>query len=602
MHKANRFRRESMCGIVGFLGKKRKTTFLIDKLNLLEYRGYDSAGYAELSEGKIYYSKKVGRIINLKESINEDSEITCAIAHTRWATHGKVTETNSHPHLSKTEEWAIVHNGIIENYEVLKKNLKFSPKSDTDTAVIAERLEELNINTIEDFIKSFDDVSGSFGLAAICKTKKNTIFLGKRKSPLFISQNKEGDFLIASDPICFKDFGTDYYCFEDNEFAEVNENGLTFYNSNLNIIKKRKARLDSLFKSYGKNGYSTFMMKEIFDESEALKNQVAYYKSQKIFEPLNKEFLESFNKVKLIGCGTAYHASEIGAKYFQKILNIDASAEYASEFIYNEPLLDNNKTLFIFVSQSGETADTLGALKIAKKLNSTCICLTNVMYSSLARLGDIVLPVAAGVEVAVASTKAYTCQLSALYMLASHLGNIKNRRNINYFDEIIKLSDKVLKFDKEQLNKLSSFLKDCNECIFIGKDLDFITAKEASLKLKETTYINSSSYPSGELKHGYLALIEEGTRVFAIACEKKLNIKTINSVKEAAARGADVTILTNDEGLKNEENVIYFSEENEFLLPILSIAPIQYLSCKTSLLKGINPDQPRNLAKSVTVE
>ncbi len=591
-----------MCGIVGYIGNRQKVNYLIDKLSLLEYRGYDSAGFANLNNGKITYKKKTGRIINLRQEISSNLSVSCAIAHTRWATHGKVTETNSHPHLSAKNSWAIVHNGIIENYEELRLKLKEKPVSDTDTAVIAEMLEEQNVQTIKDFIQSFSGVVGSFAIAAVCSKLEKTMFLARRKSPLFVAKNSVGDFLVASDPICFKDFSTNYYLFEDDEFGIISDGKINFYNIDGEEIKKTKLNLSGLFESYGKNGHSSFMMKEIFDEAEALKNQVAYYKNQNLFEALGSEFLSSFKRIKLIGCGTAYHASEIGARYFQKLLKIPASADYASEFIYNTPLLDDSETLFIFVSQSGETADTLGALKLAKGINAKCVCLTNVLYSSLARLSDIVLPVCAGVEVAVASTKAYTCQLSALYMLTSHLKNIKENSSINFYDDILKVSEKVLKLNFQKLNNIAADLKDCKECIFIGKDIDYITAKEASLKLKETTYINSSSYPSGELKHGYLALVEEGTKVFAIACEKDLNIKTINSVKEAEARGAKITILTNDSGQKNEDNVIFFEEQNELLLPILSIAPIQYLSCKTSEQKGINPDRPRNLAKSVTVE
>ena len=591
-----------MCGIVGYIGKSKKTKFLLNKLSLLEYRGYDSAGYASLDNGEIIYKKRIGRISNLIESTSEDSKTTCAIAHTRWATHGKVTETNSHPHVSSQNSWAIVHNGIIENYEAIKNGLSCSPSSDTDTAVIAQKLEELNVKNIQDFIECFSDVEGSFAILAICKNINNKMFLARRKSPLFVSKNSEGDYLVASDPICFKDFSSDYYFFEDDEFAEISDEGIFFYNKNKEKIQKNKLNLEGLFESYGKNGYNTFMEKEIFDESEALKNQVSYYQNQNIFGELDNSFLNSFKRVKLIGCGTAYHASEIGARYFQKLLKIPASAEYASEFIYNKPILDDNETLFIFVSQSGETADTLGALKLAKNLKAKCFCLTNVLYSSLARLADMVLPVCAGVEVAVASTKAYTCQLSALYMLACHLKNIKENTSINYYAEVLRISDKVLNFNTDKLNALAKEMANCRECIFIGKDLDFVTAKEASLKLKETTYINSSSYPSGELKHGYLALVEEGTKVFAIACEKELNIKTINSVKEAASRGAKVVILTNDSTIASLSDTIYFDESNELLLPILSIAQIQYLSCKTSEGKGLNPDRPRNLAKSVTVE
>ncbi len=591
-----------MCGIVGYIGKSRKTKFIINRLELLEYRGYDSAGYASLTESGFISKKEVGSISNLESKIIETEEASVAIAHTRWATHGKVTVENCHPHFSNGEEWAVVHNGIIENYKELKLSLKIVPQSSTDTAVLSELLEEKKIENIFEFIDLFNRVEGSFGVVAINKNIKDCLFLAKRKSPLFASKSEDGDFLVASDPICFNKFSEEYYSFEDDEFALICNGEITFFNKKAQKIEKNSKKIKNIFDSYGKNGYSTFMEKEIFEEEELLKNQTSYYKNQKILSNFNKDFISKFNQIKLIGCGTAFHACEIGARYFQKLLKIVATADYASEYIYASPKLEDSKTLFIFISQSGETADTIEALKISKKLGGTNIVLTNVMYSTLAGLGDIILPVCAGAEIAVASTKAYVCQLSSLYMLACHLHNQISEENINYLDDILRVSEKILAFDKAIIDSFAKALYLSKDCIFIGKDMDYISAKESSLKLKETTYINASSYPSGELKHGYLALVEEDTPIIAFACEKGLSIKTINSVEEAVARGAKKIIITNSENFKNNKNSIFIDEQNELLLPILSIAPVQYLSCKISLLKGINPDKPKNLAKSVTVE
>lgn len=287
-----------MCGIVGYIGKKRKTSFLIDKLKLLEYRGYDSSGYANLNNKKLEVKKCVGGIDNLQNNIEEKSQISCAIAHTRWATHGKVTEINSHPHTSYSEQWTVVHNGIIENYEEILKKLKHKPRSDTDTAVLAQLLEENNVKSIEEFINTFKLVDGSFAISAISKGEKDAMFLAKRRSPLFISQNESKDFLIASDPVCFKDYAKSYYYLEDDEFALIKDKEIKFYDKNAKIIKKDPKILENLFENYGKNGFSSFMLKEIFDESEALKLQVDYYKNSNTFEKFGTEFIRQFNKIK----------------------------------------------------------------------------------------------------------------------------------------------------------------------------------------------------------------------------------------------------------------------------------------------------------------
>ena len=590
-----------MCGIVAYLGTAQKTKFLTGKLKLLEYRGYDSAGIASLEDGKIYTTKKVGTIDNLEKSLDDGGKLTCAISHTRWATHGRVSETNSHPHLSSTGRWAVVHNGIIENYQDILKTLLVKPQSDTDTAVLVQWIEESGVNNIYNFIELMLKVKGSFAISAMDKTEKNTLYLAKRRSPLFVSVSDEGNFLVASDPICFDGFSKSYYSFEDDEFAKISNGTITFYDRFSKKILKQEVPLPESFYSLSKNEFSTFMLKEIFEESDRLMDQLKCYKTSGVLEKFEKREIEKFDSIKLIGCGTAYHAGLIGAKYFQKLANIKAEAEYASEFIYNTPVFADSKTLFIFVSQSGETADTIKALEIAKKRGSRCVALTNVLYSTLAKKADFVLPVCAGVEIAVASTKAYVCQLSALYMLAAHFGCVLNGTEGTYFEDIEKVSKKILNFDKNQIDHLASLIKSKNQCIFIGKDLDYITAKEASLKLKETTYIEASSYPSGELKHGYLALVEEGTPVVAFACNHEINIKTINSLEEAVSRGAEPIIFTNDKNI-NFENANFIDEENPLLMPILAISRMQYLACKVSNLKNLNPDKPRNLAKSVTVE
>lgn len=586
-----------MCGIIGYVGRKVDVNFLISRLKKLEYRGYDSAGIGYEKDNKIETIKAVGKIAVLENKIPKDLKITNAVAHTRWATNGKVTEKNAHPHLSRNGMWSIVHNGIIENDKVIRKTLKFKPESETDTSVVAECLEEKNIEKIDDFIDVFNSLTGSFAVIAQNKKFENLLFLAKRHSPLFVAKNKYGDFLVASDPICFVGFSNEYYAFEDNEFAEINDGTIYFYNKNKKILSKSPQKMDSTFEDSEKEGYSHFMLKEILEQKQAILRQVNYYKLSGVLNAFGRDFLKKFNDITFIGCGTAYHAGLIGVKYFQKILHINARAEMASEFIYSKPVFANKKSLFIFVSQSGETADTITALKLAKLKKATTIVLTNVLYSTLAKKGDYVLPICAGPEIAVASTKAYTTQLTALYMFASYFSE-----NKEYFNEVENLAEKILEFNFLKIEWLAEKLKKHSYCIFIGKDLDYITACEASLKLKEIAYINSLNYPSGELKHGFLALVKKDTPILVFANEKEINQKTINSASEAKSRGGKLIFFTNDSVKIGDKYLIKFDYENELLLPVLSIVPAQYLAYKVSILKGIDPDKPRNLAKSVTVE
>lgn len=587
-----------MCGIVGYLGKKQNSKKIIEKLKKLEYRGYDSAGIAVMDNGKLKCFKQVGCIDNLQKEVPDNLETTCAIAHTRWATHGKATTKNAHPHSSNGGKWTIVHNGIIENYLELKQGLKEKINSDTDTAVVAELLEEKNADTIEDFINVFSLLDGSYSIVAINKNKPNELFLAKNKSPLYVAET-DGGFLVASDPICFVGVAKDYYDFVDNDFAHINENGISFY-SGKKKITKQKTQLDDSFENFSNNGFEHFMLKEIYEEPEALERQVKFYKEHRVFDKFDKNFMKKFREVVFVGCGTAYHAALFGANYFRKQLNIKASAEIASEFIYSKPIFASKDMLFVLVSQSGETADTLMAEKIAREGGATTIALTNVLYSSLAKRTDYVLPVCAGPEIAVASTKAYVCQLSALYMFSSHLKNF-NGANIDYFDDILSVSKKALSFDMKKVDKIAEKIKDQTTPIFIGKDLDYITAMESSLKLKEVSYINATNYSSGELKHGFLALVEDGTPLFVFCTESEICSKSINAANEAMSRGAKKYLITNIKQ-ESEKDVIFIDDSNELTASILAVIPMQYLAYKVSVSKGINPDKPRNLAKSVTVE
>lgn len=586
-----------MCGIVGYIGKRKNSKEIIEKLKFLEYRGYDSAGIAVMESGKVDCFKQVGCIANLEKEVPDELYTECAIAHTRWATHGKATTKNAHPHASNNGIWTLVHNGIIENFEELKKNLK-PIESDTDSAVIAEFLEEKNVKTIDEFIEAFSYIRGSYSILAINKNREKEMFLAKNKSPLYVAESKDG-YLVASDPICFVGIAKEYYEFIDGDFAHIDENGIKFYSGKKEIAKS-KVKMDETYEDFSCKNFEHFMLKEIYEEPEALKRQVEFYKNNDVFGKFSKDFMSKYNEVVFIGCGTAYHASLFGANCFRKQLGIKASAEMASEFIYSKPVFVNKNMLFIFVSQSGETADTLMAEKMAREGGATTIALTNVLYSSLAKRTNFVLPVCAGPEIAVASTKAYVCQLSALYMFSSHLRN-QNGDKIDYFADVLRLSKKALNFDMGQLENLAKDIKDATTPIFIGKDLDYITAMEASLKLKEVSYINATNYASGELKHGFLALVDDKTPLFVFCTQKDISGKSINASHEAMARGARQILITNIKQTE-EKDVIFIDEENELTASILAIIPLQYLSYHVSIVKGINPDKPRNLAKSVTVE
>lgn len=592
-----------MCGIVGYLGAEQPTRFIVDKLKNLEYRGYDSAGIASLEDEKFKLFKSVGNLSKLDEVIPRDEKSSCAIAHTRWATHGKPTEINAHPHISQNGEWVIVHNGIIENYLEIKNSLKFGEKiaSDTDTAVVAQLLEEEQVQDIYGFIQACSKLAGSYAFLAMNKNIPNTLFLARRKSPLYCAE-KNGNILIASDPICFCGFSQNYYVLSDGEFAVATSGKLEFFNNMGEKLLKQTTLLDEVFEDSGKGEYPHFMLKEIMEEKSALNRIVKCYSDNNVLEKLDREFIRQFTGVVFIGCGTAYHAGLVGARMVEKCARVASTCEIASEFIYKDPIIRKDN-LYIFVSQSGETADTLRAMELVKSSGCTTIALTNVLYSSLARSVDLVFPVCAGPEIAVASTKAYVCQVAVLYMLAKRLEELKHGETINYIDDIRSLEDYILNLNYEQLDKIAEELKDKKDCIYIGKDLDYVTACEASLKLKEIAYINANAYPSGELKHGFLALVEEGTMVFVLANNKKINQKTYNSASEAMSRGARAVLVGGEvtDGFMPAYHILV-PESDELLLPILSVVPLQYLAYLVSVKRGINPDQPRNLAKSVTVE
>ena len=597
-----------MCGIVGYIGKNCVEQNLIKDLKLLEYRGYDSAGVAVLCGKEINVTKSVGCIKNLEDKITTVENASLGIAHTRWATHGEATENNAHPHLSNNKNWAVVHNGIIENYSELKKDLiekGFSFNSETDTEVVSQMLEYYQSNSpIQTLINVCSKLKGSFALAVINKENENSLYLAKRKSPLYVCKT-QNEVFIASDPICFAGKSQEYYCLNDDEFCEVSLNSIKFFNNKGDEIVKDKLELENLSTEVNKANFDHYMIKEIYETPIVLKRIVKTYEENDVFNKIDKSIFFNMDKVIFVGCGTAYHAGLMGVNYVENFAKIQARCYVASEFRYSDPIIDS-KTLAIFVSQSGETADTLEALSLAKSKGATTIALTNVLYSSIAKKADFILPVCAGPEIAVASTKAYTAQISVLNMFAKYLSNVLRKTNYNFLEDISILSEAIKLDDVDNLKNLAKELASETSAMFIGRNMDYITSEEASLKLKEITYINTHSHPAGELKHGFLALVENGTFVFVLATQKSLLDKTLNGASEAASRGARIVLATQfDCGTKNVINLyntIKLKDLKEDLMPMIAIVHFQMLSYLTSVEKGIDPDKPRNLAKSVTVE
>jgi len=618
-----------MCGITGYIGNGNTKKELLSSLKLLEYRGYDSSGIAILNNNDITITKSEGKISNLEKLINnstlansnnnknikETNNLECGIAHTRWATHGNPNYNNTHPFLSNDSNYSIVHNGIIENYSTLKDDLikkGYTFSSETDTEVIVNQIqEELKIlnnkpanNNIESIINACKKLEGSFALAILNKFANNTIFLAKRKSPLYVA-NFNNQTFVASDPICFVGKAKTYFSMPDNTFCIATENSLNFYDINHNKITLTENKTENIDTNFNKQNYPHYMIKEISETPYVLDRIIKTYTDNNPFKGINKEFIKRFNKIVLIGCGTAYHASLMGASLIQKYCHIDCQAYIASEYRYNNPLI-NKKTLCILVSQSGETADTLAVASLAKKHKAYTIALTNVLYSTLAKTVDFVLPVCAGPEIAVASTKAYTAQITILYMLAKHMQNTLKNKNYDYISDIDSIKATIMQDFSKDVKIIANKLKTQRNVFFIGRDFDYITIKEASLKLKEITYINTAEHPAGELKHGFLSLIDSKSILFVLATEKELLDKTLNGANEALSRGAKIVFVSQYNLPKQMTNKFYkfvkLNDTPQEVIPITSIIFFQLLAYQTSVLKNINPDQPRNLAKSVTVE
>lgn len=607
-----------MCGIIGYIGTKKAKPILINGLLRLEYRGYDSAGIATVEKDGIKVIKEKGRIANLDamDGIN-DLEGTIGIGHTRWATHGKPSATNSHPHYDNEKLFAVVHNGIIENYHELRKFLEdngYTFLSDTDTEVIPNLI-NFYYKKENDFLKAVklacDELKGSFALEILCKYYPDNMIVVRQDSPLVIGRGLDENY-ISSDIPAILSFTKDFYFLNDREFAVLSRDNIDFYDNELNKIDKVVKSIEWNTASAEKDGYDDFMLKEIYEQPNAIRETIGSKLSEsKIsfndFE-IKKEFLETINRIYIVACGTAMNAGLATKATFENFCKIPTEVDIASEFRYRDPLIDEH-TLCIYISQSGETADTIAALKLAKSKGAKTIAVANVIGSSITREADYCIYTHAGPEIAVASTKAYTSQVVLLNILALYFAEVLNRVPSSTIDsmknellELPKKAEITLRNVAEVKNFANIVYKE-TDMFFLGRGVDYYVASEGSLKLKEISYIHSESYAAGELKHGPIALIENDVTVIGIITNPNLVEKTISNIQEVITRGAKTLVITNQKINESQFfKVINIPDTEPCLSPVLSIIPLQLLAYYISKEKGLDVDKPRNLAKSVTVE
>ena len=613
-----------MCGIIGYIGAQKATPILINGLLRLEYRGYDSAGISTVEQNYLSVMKDKGRVKNLYALDGiDDLKGTIGIAHTRWATHGKPSKENSHPHLDNSTNFSVVHNGIIENYNELRKFLGehgYIFHSQTDTEVIPNLIhyyyskdtQDDNLKVLRAVQLACKDLKGSYAIQVLTKYLPDNMIVARKDSPLVIGKGN-GENYISSDIPAILSFTKDFYFLNDYEIALLSRNNVEFYDINLNKLDKQVKSIDWNAGAADKNGYEDYMLKEIFEQPNSIRETIGSRLPENEpcnFEDLNfsKEFLLSINKIYIVACGTAMHAGLTGKIAIEQLCNIPVEVDIASEFRYRNPIIDKN-TLCIYISQSGETADTIAALKLAKLKGATTLAVSNVIGSSITREADYSVYTHAGPEIAVASTKAYTSQVMLLNILALYFAEVLGRTSTielnNIKKEIMSLPSKIettLKCSKE-IKQFAKTIYQEKDAFFLGRGVDYNTALEGSLKLKEISYIHSEAYAAGELKHGPIALIENGVTVVSIITDDNLVEKTISNVQEVITRGAHTLVVTNKILPSNNINkVINIPDTHVYLSPILSIVPLQLLSYYISKEKGLDVDKPRNLAKSVTVE
>lgn len=609
-----------MCGIVGYIGPKQATPFLIEGLKKLEYRGYDSAGIAVFDGEKINVDKSVGRLSILEKKVEQHPVPgQVGIGHTRWATHGRPSDANSHPHTDCTGKFVVVHNGIIENYLHLKEKLMAKGhvfKSETDTEVVAHLVEEYYQGNFEEAVKRvLSEIEGSYALVFLTEHEPDKIICSKQDNPLVIGLG-EGENYIASDIPAIISRTRKTYILSDGEMAVLTRDSVWVMNRQGVPVNKKVFEVHWDAEAAEKGGYEHFMIKEIYEQPKAIREtmtgRLAKDDSAVLFDELKwtEDDVAAIHKIVVVACGTAYHAGMVGKYYIEQLARIPVEVDVASEFRYRSPLVDEN-TLAIVISQSGETLDTLAALKEAKRLGARTLAITNVVGSSIAREADQVVYTWAGPEIAVASTKAYTTQLVALLLLSLYLAGLKGAINPDRLKELIHGMKELpgqaheLLEDVQPIKAFAQQYGFCEDVFFIGRALDYAVALEGSLKLKEISYIHAEAYAAGELKHGTLALIIEGVPVIALATQRDVYEKILSNIKEVKARDAvviGVAMKGDDAIAKYVDHTILIPATDKFLSPVLTVIPLQLLAYYAAITRGADVDKPRNLAKSVTVE
>ena len=608
-----------MCGIVGYIGDNQAAPILLEGLEKLEYRGYDSAGVAVFSENGIRVAKAKGRLRVLSELIEGGKAVagTLGIGHTRWATHGAPSDINSHPQTSEGGKFAVVHNGIIENYLYLKNHLMrrgVQFVSETDTEVVAQMLEYYDRGDIlETIAKVISKVEGSYALGIISTEYPDRLFCVRKDSPLIIGVGA-GENFIASDIPAILSHTRDIYRLKDNEIAVLTRDAVEFFNPDAEPVEKTIEHIEWDIEAAEKGGYEHFMMKEICEQPKAVRDTIAprIRNGRVVLDDitLTAEQLKSFTKTCIVACGTAYHVGVVAKYAFEELLRIPVEVDVASEFRYRKPIIDE-RTLMIIISQSGETADTLAALREAKRAGCRVLSIVNVVGSTIANESDDVIYTWAGPEISVASTKAYSTQLAVIYLLTLYIGEKLGRLSAEeldrYIDELQQIPELIEKMlaHKENIQFFASRYFNAGDMYFIGRNVDYAASLEASLKLKEISYIHSEAYAAGELKHGPISLIEDGTLVIALATDGRLFDKMMSNIREVKARGAVVLGLATEDRTEIAEQtdmVFYIPKISPFMLPSLSVIPMQLFAYYVASMKGCDIDKPRNLAKSVTVE
>ena len=606
-----------MCGIVGYVGKRSAQDVLLDGLEKLEYRGYDSAGVALALDGGIRVIKSKGRLTQLRQKLAAQAlaQSFCGIGHTRWATHGEPSDVNSHPH--STPRVSIVHNGIIENYGILKERLIAKGdtfESETDTEVLVKLIDSCYAgDPLRALQEALAKVRGSYALAVLFRDRPDTIFAVKRESPLIVGWG-EGENFVASDIPALLKYTRRYSVLEEGDMAVCTAEGIRFYNEFAEPVQRPVLTADWDMEAAEKGGYPHFMLKEINEQPTAITATVSPRVEDGMpdlrIPQLTDEVLRGIGTVHLVGCGTAMHAGMVGKAAIETLARVPAEVDIASEFRYRDPILNPND-LVIIISQSGETSDTLAALKLAKSRGVPVLAIVNVVGSSIARAADYVLYTYAGPEIAVASTKAYMVQLCVLYLFALRLayarGRLSEAETRRYTAQLLRAPEiiKARLADCDQIKYLASRYMNTQSCFFIGRGFDYSLSLEGSLKLKEISYVHSDAYAAGELKHGTISLITDGVPVIALATQKQVYEKTISNAKETRSRGARVLLFTTKDAVVPEgvaDAVIRLDEYEDILMPLQLIVPLQLFAYYMAVLRGCDVDKPRNLAKSVTVE